>query len=278
MKIIPPLLIASGLAALCSGDWNWDHWSVHQEDTIEKTLNLSNPLGRLVVKNVQGYVHVIGTDGSQVKLTVHRSIRAASGKDIQEAKNNVRLEMFEEPDEVSIAYKTSRDRDWDSDHDRYQVIYDMDIEAPRQVQAIVSDVSGDIRVEKSAGEFDVRNVSGTIHMADISGSGNASTVNGTMDIHFSKNPSHSSDFRTVNGKISVFFQPNLSANVKFSTLNGDIYSAFDVALHSAPAGTMHRIDRTGSGVVGSGGPDLSFKTINGSIELHKANSGGNSGA
>ena len=71
---------------------NSDRWSVREEETIRKTLTLSGPPMRLLVDNVDGYVHVTGTSGSQVRVTAHKTIRADTDSDLQQAKSEVKLE------------------------------------------------------------------------------------------------------------------------------------------------------------------------------------------
>src|SRR5664279_2456793 len=98
------MLMASALAALCLADHNWDHWTVREQETIQKTLSLSGAPMRLVVDNVDGYVHVTGTTGSQVRVTAHKVIRADTDSDLQQAKRVIKLDITEQPGSVSIYY------------------------------------------------------------------------------------------------------------------------------------------------------------------------------
>jgi hypothetical protein len=130
-------LLASGSAALCSASSHSDRWPVREQETIQKTLNLSGPPMRLVVDNVDGYVHVTGGSGSQVRVTAHKVIRAETDSDLQQAKNEVKLDMSEKPGTVSIYY----DAPWRCNgegrgcHDQqrrfYNVTFDIDVEVPR---------------------------------------------------------------------------------------------------------------------------------------------------
>src|SRR5258705_5340939 len=101
-------LAMTGLSALClarsHSDRGSDRWSVREQETIQKTLTLSGAPMRLVVDNVNGYVHATGTNGSQVRVTGHKVIRAETDSDLQEAKSEVKLDMTERPGTVSIYY------------------------------------------------------------------------------------------------------------------------------------------------------------------------------
>ncbi len=75
--------------------------------------------------------------------------------------------------------------------------------------------------------------------------------------------------RTVNG--------SAAAEMRFKTLNGATYSDFDVTPMAGPAGQVERHDgrfiyrgnRMSAVKAGSGGPALSFETVNGSITINK---------
>jgi hypothetical protein len=141
---------------------------------------------------------------------------------------------------------------------------------------------GDIRIDGTSGNFDVRNVNGGINMTGIAGSGDAHTVNGPVSVRFSKNPSGPCSFKSINGQLDFYFQPELSADLRFKTFNGQIYSDFDVTpLAISPTATGEQHDGKfvyhSSGLhgarAGHGGPELIFDAFNGNIRLHKAGQG-----
>jgi hypothetical protein len=277
-------LLAARFALPYLGESDSEHWSVREGETIQKTLALSGAPMRVVVDNVDGYVHVTGTSGSQVRVTAHKVIRAETDSDLQEAKNEVKLEMAEKPGAVSVYYDApwrcnGEGRGCHGEHRRfYNVTYDIDVEVPRSARTVISTVNnGDIRIDKTDGNFDVRNVNGAIQMTGISGAGDAHTINGALTVHFAKNPSGSCSFKTLNGALDVYLQPSLSADLLFKTFNGQIYSDFEVAPRVTPAAESERRDGkfvyhsrgTSGGRVGRGGPELSFDAFNGNIRLHR---------
>ena len=239
----------------------------------------------MVIDNIDGYVHVTGVAGSQVRMTAHKTIHAETDSDLDQAKKEVQLELTENPGSVSIYY----DAPWrcNGDHNRgcnwdrrqfYNVTYDLDVEVPRDARIVVSTVNnGDIRIEKTAGDFEVNDINGGISMTDIVGSGEVKTINGPVVVKFARNPSQASDFNTLNGQMDIYFQPRLSADLLFKTFNGQVYTDFDVSPRSAPAAKSEQKDgkfiyhSNGfvAGRAGSGGPELRFDAFNGNIRLHQ---------
>lgn len=278
-------LLMSGPAALCLAAFHSDRWPVREQQTVQRSFTLSGPPMRLVVDNLDGYVHVIGVSGSQVRVTAVKTIRAETDSDLQEARREVKLDMSEEPGTVTLSY----DAPWrcngngsgcHSEHRRrfYEVRYDIDVEVPRNARTVVSTVNGEIRADRTAGAFNVSDVNGPITMTGIAGSGDAHTVNGAIAVHFARNPSTATSFKSINGAIDVYFQRGLSADLRFKTFNGAIYSDFNVSPMAADAAAqierssgrfVYRSGRVQAARVGAGGPELSFDTLNGSILLHR---------
>jgi DUF4097 and DUF4098 domain-containing protein YvlB len=92
----------------------------------------------------------------------------------------------------------------------------------------------------------------------------AKTVNGSITASLGRaNWNGQLDFKTVNGTITLDLPQDLNAVVKADTLNGDITTDF-------PLSVMGRFSRRQlSGTIGSGGRELSLKTVNGSIRLRR---------
>jgi DUF4097 and DUF4098 domain-containing protein YvlB len=192
--------------------------------------------------------------------------------------------MTEKPGTVSVYY----DAPWRCNgeehgcHDQqrrfYSVSYDIDIQAPRDARLVVSTINdGDIRIDGTAGDFDVRNINGGIAMTGIKGSGDVQTINGPILVHFAKNPSGPTSFKSINGQLDAYFQPGLSADLLFKTFNGQIYSDFEVSPGAARVAEteqhggrfVYHSDRARSARAGRGGPELSFDAFNGNIRLHR---------
>jgi hypothetical protein len=277
-------LAAWGLGALCLTGSSSERWPVKEEETIEKTVALSGSPNRVVIDNLEGYVHATASAGSSVQIKAHKIIRAETDADLAEAKRDVKLDISGKPGQVSVDYNApwrchGDGQPCSGEHRHfYDVVYDLDVQVPRDARTVISTVNrGDIRLDGLNGNFDVGNVNGAIAMTAIGGSGDAHTVNGPIAVHFSKNPAGPCSFKTVNGSVDAFFPQDLSADLSFKTLNGQIYSDFDVSARAMPVVETERRDgkfvyhgnRLSGGSAGRGGPELSFNTLNGSIRLHR---------
>ena len=277
-------LLASQTAVLCVASSHSDRWPIREQETIQKTLGLSGAPMRLVIDNVDGYVHVTSGGGSHVQVTAHKVIRAETDSDLRDAKSEVNLEMSEKPGRVSLYY----DAPWRCNgegrgcHDQqrrfYTVSYDIDIQAPRDARLVISAINdGDIRVDGMAGNFDINNINGSIAMTGAAGSGDVHTINGPISVHFAKNPSGPTSFKSINGQLDAYFRPGLSADLLFKTFNGQIYSDFEVSPRAAHVAESEQrdghfvfhSDRARSARVGAVGPELSFDAFNGNIRLHR---------
>ncbi len=278
------MVVLSGSALLCFGTASSDGWSIREQETIQRTLPATGSPVRVVVDNVEGYVHVKGGGRSQVEVTARKSIRAETANDLAEAKNEVKLDTSEKAGTVFVTY----DAPWrcrngrggcGGEHRRfYDVTFDIDVQIPREARVVISTVNkGDVTVDGISGDFEVSNVNGGISMAAISGSGEAHTVNGSVAVHFERNPSGPSSFKTVNGPVDIYMLPELAADLLFKTLNGEIYSDFDVTPRAEAATSpeqrngmfVYKSNRNRAGRVGRGGPELKFNTVNGRICLHR---------
>jgi DUF4097 and DUF4098 domain-containing protein YvlB len=252
--------------------------SIDDRDTVERSFPNAT---KLLVDNINGNIHVTGISGSTLHFKAEKLIAAESNEALAEAKRDVKLDVSTQGGFVRL-YVDGPFREHDRGHQfyGYQVKFDYEIQVPLGAEIILKTVNGgEITVKGTSGAFDVRHVNGAITMDNISGTGTVSSVNGPLKLSFTKNPAGPSKFHTVNGAIDVHFKNPLNADMKFKTINGHVYSDVDIAALPMPVGTtetrngkfIYKSDRSQSGRFGSGGPELSFETINGSVHLYTKN-------
>jgi len=271
------IFAALGLATLGADD----DLGVEERETIERTFPAAKSID---IDNADGSITVTGTDTREVKVEIHKTIRARSGEKVQEAKREVRLDMTQQGDELrlyvdgpfrckcgdgSFNYRGSH-------YYGYEVSFDFAVKAPRDTNVRLRTVNhGNIRLENTAGAFDVENINGGVDLVEVAGSGHAYALNRPLKVLYSRNPAGASDFGSLNGDVEVAFRPDLSADVWLKTFNGQAYTDFDVtALPSRPAvreqhdGKFVYKSHQFYGVrVGHGGPDLKFDAFNGDIRI-----------
>jgi hypothetical protein len=275
------LLAVAPLAA--QRHWDDRDWRVDEKETIRKTFDLSSGSAgkRLLVDNVTGFVHVTGYGGSQVQVSVEKHIYGYSNEAIQEAKRDVKLDMSQQANYARLyvdgPFRNSNGVNYRGDqYYGYRVVFDFDVQVPYDTELTLKTINGgDIQVKNTTGDYEINGLNGGIEMDGISGSGSIHTLNGKVQVTYSKNPAKPTSFKTLNGSIDVYFRPGLNADLSFQRLNGAIYSDFDVtARPTTVSGELsggkfvYRGGRDIGGRTGSGGPELSFNTLNGTIRLH----------
>lgn len=257
-------------------------WKVEDREKIDRSFTLSGgDPHKLLVDNVSGFVHVTGTAGAQVRVSVAKHIGADSGAAMTEAKRDVKLDITQQGNFVRL-YVDGPFRNGSGvnyrgdDYYGYRVTFDYDIQVPYDTEVTLKTVMDNIELRNTTGDFTITGVNGGIDASELSGSGTIRTVNGPVKAGFARNPSKPSEFRSVNGAIDVYFQPGVNADLDFRTLNGGIYTDFDVTTRPVQASSqnvngkfLYRVDhRSMAARAGSGGPALKFDTVNGAIRLH----------
>jgi hypothetical protein len=277
------LLIVAAVPLAAQRHYDDRNWRVEDKETVRRTFDVSSGSGpkKLLVDNISGFVHVTGYGGSQVQVVVEKHLLADSNEALAEGKRDVKLDMSQQGNFTRLyidgPFRSGNGVNYrGDDYYGYRAIYDFDVQVPYDTELVLKTINrGDIVVKKTTGDYEINGLNGGIEMEDVSGSGSIHTLNGKVKATYSKNPPKATSFKTLNGSLDIFFQPGLNADLSFKRLNGEIYSDFEVASRPIQvAGTtsggkfIYRGDRTMNGRAGSGGPELSFETLNGTIRLH----------
>jgi len=254
-----------------------DHWTLDEHETIRNVFKVSAP-SKLLVDNISGFIHVTGTSGTEVRISVDKRIRAESKEALEEAKRDVNLDQNQQGNFVRLYVDGPfRMNNRGDRYYAYNVSFDFEIQVPQAAEVILKTVNGgSIDLKNTSGDFELRNVNGAITLDQVSGSGSAHTVNGALTGSFAKNPVRASSFKTLNGQVDIYFQAPLSADLRFKTFNGQVFTDFEVAaVPIASAGEqsrngrfIYKSNRMTQGRAGQGGPELSFDAFNGNIRLH----------
>jgi len=261
-------------------------YTVQDKELIQKTLKFQDALkpGELSLDNVFGSIRVEGTDGAQVELTANKTIRAKSKEKVQQAKEEVKLDIKEKGNAIDIYVdgpfrcQCQDGRGYKRRDLGYEVQYDFVLKVPRRTRLALYTVNdGDILVKGIEGQFEVRNVNGKVELADMSGSGQAGTINGGLKASFLKNPSADCSFSTINGEVELALREGLSADFKLKTMNGEAFSDFETLPLPAQAGKAEKHEgkfvyhhsQSTKVRAGKGGPVLTCDTLNGNIFLRK---------
>ena len=229
------LMVANGLATSC--------------ETRDYTFDSTDAL---TVANVNGNVSLYTWDGPQV--TVRAQILAAADTDNQAAALGSQVQVAVS-DQVKVTGPSSSARQtWSSN---------LEIYVPAATVLHLTTINGNIVVQATSADIDVRTVNGSITIINSSGNVSANTVNGGITLTAAA-PWNGETIlaKTVNGSIDLAMPADCSAHVDLSTTLGSISTTL------SPANwTITGTHRGVSFDLGSGGPLVSASTVTGSISL-----------
>ncbi len=143
------------------------------------------------------------------------------------------------------------------------VSVDFSVHLPTGVRFIGRTVNGQVESSALKGEVEAYTVNGNVHVS-TSGYAQGSTVNGSITASLgSSDWTHPVRFETVNGSVTLELPSGTNAQFDASTVNGNISTDFPLTIQGKLS------PKHISGTIGSGGRELSLKTVNGSIELRR---------
>jgi len=259
--------------------------AVEDRETIQQNYPFAS---KVDVRNLNGSIRVTGYAGNEIQFIARKRIEATSQEALEQAKREVRMDVQSGGgvfrvcvlgpwrDSCSTSEAGKRSSGCLGDCDRgYTVRYDFELQVPAAAVLALKTVNGAIRAEAVQGAFEIKTVNGGLELRDMGGSGTAHTVNGAVKLSFRNSPAERIDAKTVNGSIEAAFPKTLNAVLRFRTVHGDVFTNFSA---TTMAGEQPRMEkRNGRTVirsnnrfavrVGGGGPEHSFETVNGSIQI-----------
>jgi hypothetical protein len=218
------------------------------------------------VRGVNGDVRAMPASGAEVEVTAEKREGRRGDPD------DVTVEVVEHGDGVTIcAVYPSRSGENEcrpgggkmnvKDNDTK---VDFTVRVPAGVRFRGHSVNGDVEARGLEGDVRAHTVNGSVQVS-TSGFAEATTVNGSIRAEMGRvDWSGGLDFSTVNGSITVMLPGEVNAEVSASTVNGSIETDFPLTVSGRFSSKKMR------GVIGSGGRDLHFQTVNGSIKLRRA--------
>ena len=224
-----------------------------------------SPGGFVEVKGVNGDVIAERATGGEVEVRAEKSARRSDP-------DAVRIEVVEHAGGVTLCavYPSSSGRENSCEpgsggrdnvrNNDVQVTFYVSV--PEGVELRGRTVNGDVEVNDLASDVHANTVNGDIDIV-TTGFAEASTVNGSIEAamggyHVERGLS----FATVNGSISLDLPDDIDADVDARWVNGSLEAGLPLQL----VGRLSR--HAAQGVLGEGGPELSLKTVNGSIHLY----------
>jgi hypothetical protein len=216
------------------------------------------------VKGVNGDVIAELADGQDIEVRAEKDSRRSDPDD-------VRIEVVEHSGGVTLCavYPSSRGEENSCEpgsggrnnvrNNDVQVTFY--VKVPAGVEFRGRTVNGDVNVEDLSSDVSAHTVNGDIEIA-TTGFAEANTVNGSIEAAMgSFDVERGLSFSTVNGSISLDLPDDVDANVDAKWVNGSLEADLPLKL----VGRLSK--HAAQGALGEGGPELSLKTVNGSIHI-----------
>lgn len=271
------------LATLCLAAALQAAWPIDERETIRQT----HPFASTVeVRNVNGGIRVTGYNGNQIELVANKRIQAKTQEALEQAKREVRLEVQPTGGRLKVCIdgvwnncSDGQNRGCRGDCERdYSVSFDFELRVPLAVALELRSVNGGVRASGVDGAVLAKTVNGGVTLDSLGGAAKAETVNGGLHVAFRRTPNEPFAAKTVNGSIEVAFPRNLNATLKFRTVHGQVFTNLPTSAVTNEAPTVElsngrrriRGNERFSVRVGGGGPEHSFETVNGNIQVKES--------
>ena len=252
-RSLPALLLLSAVAAHAAPQ-------SPAVESFERTVPLAAG-GSFAISNVNGSIDIDGWDHNEVQISA-RKITAGPAGSLREV--NITLDVA--PGSISVATHYP-------EGSGVEVNVEFRVRVPARVRLTsVSTVNGSVTVHDVSSAGSLSTVNGNVTLSRGAGLFSARATNGSISLELLSlsgglAPERLSDrgasiiARTTNGAVLVALPAGAGAELDAETRNGDFSSDLPLLARTFAAGRSIR------GRVGSGGPLLQLRTVNGSIRL-----------
>jgi DUF4097 and DUF4098 domain-containing protein YvlB len=232
--------------------------AAHATETEEfhRTYPL-NADGVFALSNVNGEVHVKGTDQNSVQVD---AVKTADTREyLQEMRINVSASAS------SITIETKLPEHMNNHNSRV----DYTISIPKSARIRKLDlVNGTLTIEGVRGDITASTVNGRLEVNGSAADLHLNSVNGQVNAAVSQLGKYAK-LSCVNGSLSLTLPSDVSTEVKGSTVNGNISNDFGMNVEHARYGPGASIN----GQLGDGSSRLELSTVNGGIRVLRAGDG-----
>ena len=256
--------------------------AVAQHGINEKlVVPLSSPgdRGALKVNQINGDIYVEGYNGREV--IIEATFQSGNENDEREkdrsappgmkriASNPAKITAKEKDNIVSVNTESWKKR------------IDLSIKIPANFDLHLHTIHGEINVRSVEGSMEISGVNGGVSLDEISGSVVCNTVNGSVNVRFVKMDEDTPmSFVTLNGNVDVTLPASAKVSAKMKSDQGEIYTDFDMEMKSGNNQVKRGRDCNDCnyeitvnpwvfGEINNGGPEFTFKNMNGDILIRK---------
>jgi DUF4097 and DUF4098 domain-containing protein YvlB len=244
-------------------------------DASRVTVALTDPArpASMRIKLLQGRIAVKGTNrkdiaidgGPDTDFSRNRAVDPPAG--LRRLTQPAGFRVTEENNEVVVSASI------------FSRSYDLQIEVPLKTNLDLTTMNGRITVDEVEGELELSSMNDSIQLSNVAGSVVAHSMNGRVLAVLTRvTPQAAMAFTSMNGTVDVTLPATTKADLKLRSDQGDVFTDFDLQTQQSAANTAtsrsngrFRIDvnRSITGTINGGGPDIELRTLNGSVILRK---------
>ena len=233
-----------------------DRWSRRDRVACDvRTESLTSVSALDIDTGGNGGIAVRGVSGSTARLRFRVMAHAPTDADARRLAQEVDITM--EGGQIRARGPRSRDREgW---------AVDVEVEAPRELPLTLATANGGISIEAMSGRTRFETANGGVSLTDVAGDVRGSTVNGGVNVRLDGRrwEGEGLDVETTNGGVRMTLPDGYNAELSAETSNGGVNIDFPVMVQGRLSGINRRIVTT----LGSGGPRLHVRTVNGGVTI-----------
>lgn len=254
-------------------------WAQEFNEKIAVPLSSPDKRGKLEVGQVRGDIIIEAYDGKEV------IIQATAGDDCKDCDHDHGHDKKSNPPSGMKRISSSpleleaseNNNTVEIETNSWKKPINLNIKVPANFDLEVSTVHGKVEVTGLNGTHEISSVNGTLTLKDMSGSIVSNTVNGTILVNFkSVKPNEPMSFVTLNGNVDVTFPASIKARAKMRSDRGEIFTDFDMTVDKSKPEVKSddgeykvSINSWVFGDINGGGPEYTFKNMNGDIIIRK---------
>ncbi len=255
---------------------------VEESKTWTETFPVNARQASLEIDNIWGDVNVRPGKSGEIVVTIKETRSAPDQKRFERSLETLRLNTEADENGVTL-YVGNRESRWhgrDNCRD-CRVDYQFDVVVPADTRLDVSTVNdGHIDVAGISGRVSAANVNGPIAVAGMHNCTELNSVNGEVDLGFTRTPGENCNIETINGDITLKLPDNSGIDVAMDLFNGRMLTQLPVDALALPARVEHtesdgrhqyRIEQHAGVRIGGGGPTFTISSMNGDIRIQKIN-------
>lgn len=256
--------------------------AITDQKTWSKTYPVTAAAPRLVIDNIWGNVRVRTGTAREIAVTVDEKRSAPNEELFELSKQTIYLDVQADAGGVAMVVGKPDDtmRPRINRCRECRVDYQFEVTVPPGTQIDVSTVTdGSIDVAGAGGPVSASNVNGPVAVTDLQDCAQIESINGSVDVSFTRAPSRDCSIKTVNGDITLTVPGGTGLDAALSMMQGKVVSELDLEPLALPAKVeqkkqdgrfVYHVEQAAGIRLGKGGPTFSIESLNGDLRIRKA--------